>query len=254
MKIEVLPARMDDVLPLRELHRQEMNCQIINDSFPRRGLSDPYLLTVDGHPAGYGLMATKYHPDTLTEFYTFPDHRSAALPLFHRLLAVSRAKKIRAQTNDRLLLLMLYDCATRIRSEAILFEDAFTSHLTCPEGALKAVTAADRSRLAEQQLGPDNQWMIESDGVPVAAGQLLFHYNPPYADLAMEVHEGYRRRGLGSYLVQELKRIAYEIGKRPAARCNVENEASRRTLQKAGLLPCGRVLLGPVIPALRTSG
>jgi predicted GNAT family acetyltransferase len=62
----------------------------------------------------------------------------------------------------------------------------------------------------------------------------------------MAVHEAYRRRGFGSYLVQELKRVAYEQGKRPAARCNPDNTASRNTMQKAGLLPCGRILTGRV--------
>ena len=71
-------------------------------------------------------------------------------------------------------------------------------------------------------------------GVIVAAGGLLYHYNPPYGDIYMEVAASHRRCGYGSYLVQELKRTAYELGKIPAARCNVANEASRRTLQKAG--------------------
>ena len=89
--------------------------------------------------------------------------------------------------------------------------------------------------------------MIESDGIAVATGGALFHYNPPYGDLFMEVHESYRRHGFGSYLVQELKRICYEMGKTPAARCNVSNAASRKTLQKAGMLPCCRLLVGEVV-------
>jgi GNAT superfamily N-acetyltransferase len=60
----------------------------------------------------------------------------------------------------------------------------------------------------------------------------------------MEVAEPHRRRGFGSYLVQELKRVGYEMGKVPAARCNPTNLASRGTLQKAGLLPCARLLVG----------
>jgi predicted GNAT family acetyltransferase len=63
----------------------------------------------------------------------------------------------------------------------------------------------------------------------------------------MGVSEPYRQRGYGSYMVQELKRVAYEIGKKPAARCNVSNIASRRTMQKAGLLPCARLLVGEVV-------
>jgi GNAT superfamily N-acetyltransferase len=41
----------------------------------------------------------------------------------------------------------------------------------------------------------------------VGERELFFHYNPPYGDVYMEVAEPFRRRGLGAYLVQELKRI-----------------------------------------------
>ncbi len=64
----------------------------------------------------------------------------------------------------------------------------------------------------------------------------------------MEVAKPFRRRGFGSYLIQELKRVCYEMGRIPAARCGVSNSASRATLQKAGMIPCARVLTG-VIPA-----
>lgn len=64
----------------------------------------------------------------------------------------------------------------------------------------------------------------------------------------MEVREPARRRGVGSYLVQEVKRVCYEAGRVPAARCSPENVGSRRALEKAGLLPCGRILVGKVMP------
>jgi GNAT superfamily N-acetyltransferase len=176
-----------------------------------------------------------------------PAYRAAALPMFRQLLEVSQATHILAQTNDRLMLLMLYDCGAEITSNTILFEDALTTHLTCPTGILRQVTEADKKQLDENGLDSGADWMIESEGVAVATGGVLFHYNPPYGDIYMAVHEAYRRRGYGSYLVQELKRIAYEMGKTPAARCNVANVGSRKTLQKAGMLPCGRILLGEVV-------
>jgi GNAT superfamily N-acetyltransferase len=83
----------------------------------------------------------------------------------------------------------------------------------------------------------------------VAVGGILFHYNVPYGDIYMGVAEPFRRRGYGSYLVQELKRSCYEMGKVPAARCNASNAASRATLQKAGMLPCARVLTGVIAAA-----
>jgi GNAT superfamily N-acetyltransferase len=247
MNIEVARVEVDEIMPLRELYRQEMNCQIIHDSFPRRGFSDAYLIRLGGRIAGYGLVANRHDPDTVNEFYTLPADRAAALPMFRQLLEVSQATRIRAQSNDRLMLLMLYDCAANITSDTILFEDAFSTHLTCPTGLLRKVTEADKEQLEANKLDSGAGWVIESDGVPVAAGDVLFHYNPPYGDIYMAVHEGYRRRGFGSYLVQELKRIAYEMGKTPAARCNVANVGSRKTLQKAGLLPCGRILVGEVV-------
>jgi RimJ/RimL family protein N-acetyltransferase len=80
-----------------------------------------------------------------------------------------------------------------------------------------------------------------------ASGGILFHYNRPYGDIFMETNESFRRRGLGAFLVQELKRVCYEGGHVPAARCNPNNVASRRTLQRAGFVPCGHILKGPVL-------
>jgi GNAT superfamily N-acetyltransferase len=88
------------------------------------------------------------------------------------------------------------------------------------------------------------EWLIEVEGSIVATGGIALQYNLLYADLYMEVDEPHRRRGYGSYLKQELKRASYEMGRIPAARCNVANAASRATLQKAGLLPCARILSG----------
>src|SRR4051794_31564170 len=44
MPIDVSPVRLEEVLPLRELYRQEMNCQIVHDSLPRRGFGNLFLL------------------------------------------------------------------------------------------------------------------------------------------------------------------------------------------------------------------
>ena len=62
----------------------------------------------------------------------------------------------------------------------------------------------------------------------------------------MEAVEPFRRQGFGSYLVQELKRCAYELGSIPCARCNPDNVASRETLQKAGLIPFAHILNGSI--------
>jgi GNAT superfamily N-acetyltransferase len=234
-EFSVSATKVENILPLRELHRREMNCQIIQDSFPLRGLSDPCAVLLDGRIAGYGLVCNEYYRGAVSEFYLTPAYRHAAQPIFRQLREASGATHIRTQTNDRLLLLMLYDCAANITHENYLFADFLTTSLPCPGGALRR---SDKKEIEE--------WVIELDGQVVANGGLLFPYNPPYGDIYMDGDERYRRRGFGSYLVQELKRIGYAMGKIPAARCDAGNVISRKTLEKSGMLPCGRVLQGEV--------
>jgi GNAT superfamily N-acetyltransferase len=246
LKIDIVQVPVAELLPFRELYRQEMNCQIVHDSYHARGFTDSYLLRADGRVAGYGSVAgvQKKTKDVIKEFYLLPVYRAAALPMFRQLIAASQAKKVEAQTNDRLLTLMLFDCARRITSDRILFEDGFTSGLFISDAHFRKATEAEEDHVFPHKVEPVGDWVIEHKGTIAATGGMYFHYNPPYGDLFMEVAEPFRRRGYGSYLIQELKRVCYEIGKRPAARCGVENVASRATLQKAGLLPCARIISG----------
>lgn len=246
LKIALVPP--EGVRPLRDLYRQEMNCQIIHYSWHERGWTDSYLFRLDGRVVGYGLVGgVRGDPkDVIMEFYVLPSHRSAALPLFRSLIKASQARTIEAQTNDNLLTLMLFDCSDKVESTRILFQDALTTQLTIPGITFRAATPSDNPSLLRQKLDADAGWVIETHGTVAAAGGILFHYNIPYGDIYMEVAELFRRRGLGSYLVQELKRTCYEMGRIPAARCNASNEASRATLQKAGMLPCARVITGRV--------
>lgn len=248
MSWDVSEASVDEVTPLRNLHRQEMNCQIVLDSWLERGWTDPYLLRYRGQVIGYGLVGgVRADPvDTIMEYYVLPEHRGAALPLFRQLIQISKAKTIEVQTNDRLLTLMFFDCVHNIASDVILFNDGFTTHLQLPGGLFRKSTASDKADLFEHKHEPVGDYVIEMQNAIVATGGYLCHYNPPYGDIYMEVAEPYRRKGVGSYLIQELKRACYENGKIPAARTGTNNAGSRASMQKAGLMPCARVLTGSV--------
>jgi GNAT superfamily N-acetyltransferase len=251
MTIEVEPASLEEVLPLRELYRREMNCQIVHDSLPRRGFGNVFLIRLDGRIAGYGfVMGYQGEPkDMVREFYILPGYRGRTLTTFRRLVEVAGARRMTVQTNDVQLTLLLYDCATEITGEAVVFHDALTTNLALPGAVFRPVADADKERIFEHKVEGVGDWLVEHDGAIVATGGIATHYNPPYGDLYMEVDERFRKRGYGSYLIQELKRTCYESGLVPAARCNVTNVASRATLQKAGLLPCARFLSGVLASA-----
>jgi GNAT superfamily N-acetyltransferase len=150
------------------------------------------------------------------------------------------------QSNDALLAVMLHTYAREIISEAIVFRDGFTTALPGGGAVLQPLTADEevRASIAERQGGPE--FLLQVDGTPAGKGGILFHYNRPYGDVYMDIEEPFRGRGLGAYLVQELKRQAYEIGAIPAARCNRDNRPSRKTLQKAGFIPYAHVLTGGI--------
>jgi len=247
LSIEVERVGFRDVESLRNLYRHEAHCQVIRDSALSRGFADPYLILVEGRLGGYGAIRTKHDPGRLIEFYTLPQVRSQALAMFRQLLAVGKVTQIEAQTNIPLMLAMLYDCAKDITTESILFHDSLhTTGLTYPQGTFRRATPEEAESMFLHHHEPVGDWVVSVKDAIVATGGFYCHYNPPYGDIFMEVWEGARRQGVGSYLVQELKRVCYEAGRQPAARCNPGNVASRRTLEKAGFLPCGRLLVGQV--------
>lgn len=245
-QVSVRPAELRHILGLREEYRREMNAQIVHDSWHRRGLTNSYLCHLDDEIVGYGAVGG-VPPDPkeiVKEFFIRPAHRRFALPFFRELIAVSGARQIAAQTNDQLLTLMLLDCGTEWSSDAILFADAITTTLPVPaDVTLRPVARDEHDRVFVHTAEPVGEWGLQCDSGEIAAtAGFLCHYNPPYGDVYMEVDERYRRRGFGSYLVQEVKRLCRESGRVPAARTGIDNVASRRTLERAGLLPCARIL------------
>ena len=248
--VEVVPSQLGPLLEWRDRYRQEMNCQIVHDSWHARGFTELHALRLDGRVVGYGAMAGaggEGPRDTVKEFYVEPGHRQAALDLLWALIETAGARWIETQTNDPLLSVLLYDCAADLGSEVVLFGDARTTGIAVPGALVRRLTGAERTQAFPHTTVPVGDWGVEAGGDIVATGGFFLHYNPPFADLYMEVAPQARRRGFGSYLIQELKRECYAAGRLPAARCNAANVASRRTLQRAGLLPCGRIVRGRIV-------
>ena len=248
MELAAKLTTFEEIGSWRELYQQEMNCQIIHDSIPcRPGWRLEYLLSAGETPVGYGSIAVAgpwKDKSTLYEFFVLPYYRSRLFDLFSVLLAASGAKRIETQCNDSLLTAMLHTFACDVVSESILYHDKLTTAIAPAEASFRRAIASAAPNLRAAQLVPHGG--VEVGGVVAAKGGILFHYNRPYGDIYMEVAEAFRRRGLGSYLVQELKRVGYERGNIPSARCSPKNIASRKTLQKAGFVPCGHILSGSV--------
>lgn len=244
MKLKATKTKLQEILPLRNLFLQETNCQIRYNACHERGWTDSYLFTVDENKVGYGSIKGQEikDRDTIFEFYIVPQFREISSQIFPQLIAVSGARFIECQSNDLLTTSMLYEFANNISAEVVLFEDHVVTNLVIPHVVFRARKKDDIIKHTPEP----GDYVLERANEIVATGGFLLHYNKPFADLYMEVREDKRKQGLGSYLLQEVKKECYLAGRVPAARCQIDNHASIAALRKAGLKECGQMLLGHV--------
>lgn len=246
MSISVRRCELTEIASFRQMYREEMHCQIIHDSIhDRPGWSVEYALEMDGVVVGYGSVAIGgpwKGAHSLYEFYVTRENRHHIFDLFAALHANCAAKKIETQTNGTVLSVMLHTFGQNIQAEAVLFEDRFETDLAPERANFRRREQEDVEELKRLELDDTAGWVVTWNGKIAGAGGVLYHYNPPYGDVYMKIAEPFQGRGLGAYLVQELKKACRAAGNVPAARCNVNNLASRRTLQKAGFVPCGNLI------------
>jgi GNAT superfamily N-acetyltransferase len=250
IRITARRAEQSEITALRDKYRKEMNCQVVHDSIHcRKGWTLEYVLDANNKSIGYGSVAVagpwKDKP-TFYEFFVLPPHRSHAFKCFESFLAVARPRFFEVQTSDALSTVMALTYGRDFATEKIVFEDNEATNHPGNGAVLRPLTSDEEIRVAMSQRQGGGEWLLEVGQTVVGKGGILFHYNRPYGDIYMEVDEPFRQRGLGSYLVQEIKRIAHEYGAIPCARCNPDNAASRRTLQRAGFVPFAHILNGTI--------
>lgn len=247
VNLTVSKTILEDILFLRVLYLQENNFQIRYNACHERGWSDSYLLTLNDTKIGYISIKGKddlKDRDTIFEFYIIPTYSAKASSFFETILKVIQVKYIECQSNDFMLSSMLYLFADYIQSEAILFADHHSTNYVIPSVIFREHNGAEDIFMHKTE--PIGDYVLEKEGEIVATGGYYEHYNKPFVDLYMEVREDSRKQGLGSYIIQELKKECYRIGKVPSARCNIHNIASKHTLIKSGFQICGFMLSGKV--------
>jgi GNAT superfamily N-acetyltransferase len=247
MTINIYRTELDEILSLRSLFLYENNFQIRYNACHERGWSDSYIIEYDGARVGYSAIKGAENlesRDTIFEFYLIPPYKQLYSIAFEELLRIADVRFIECQSNDQLLTSILYQFGNKIQADTILFEDSTTTFVN-KEGVVFRSRHED-DKVFKHKREPVGEYVLECSNEIVATGGFALHYNLPFADLYMEVNEVYQRKGLGSFFIQELKKECYLNGRVPAARCSIDNAASKATLLKAGLKIAGYMLLGNV--------
>lgn len=237
MEAGVHKVPLHEIQDLRNLSLREINFQFVHDKCHGAGWADTYMFSIGKETVGYGSVWGKDDRkarDTIFEFYLLRSYRKFATLIFPKFRIVSEAGFIECQTNNALQSEIFFENARNITAEAILFEDSYQTELSISDTVFKNNSGSTE--------GPE--YVLEHAGQVVASGGYVRNYNFPYIDMYYEVKEGHRMKGFGSLFTQELKREAYRLKRVPAARCNVNNNASKATLLKAGMKVCGHMLIG----------
>ena len=240
-ELSIAPCRFSAIQPLRQLFLQEINAQVRYDAAHGRRGAGWFLVRQDGRDVGYGaLKDLQDGPGTIFEFYLVPTLRHEAVETLRRLVHVSNASALECQTNDRFYASLVQDAFGSVTCDTILYGAAPFVAQERPDATFRLRKRSDR--VFEHQVEPVGDFVVDIDDDVIATGGFLLHYNPPFADVFMEVRPDARRRGYGSFLVNRILAECYLAGRVPAARTSTDNVASQRTLLRAGLVECGRML------------
>lgn len=266
-QVEVVLTALDEIRDLRNLYLRELDDVVRYEREIQQGQTRIFVLRSGGRTLGYGILHGEGEDrSTIVEFFLLPEFRQGRVELFKQFAEATGATGVQARTNDTGLLLLLYECTQDIVPGQYYFVDAETTHYAAPDVRYRPITLDDLDMLTPIMTSdqgwpfevPDRaalaHWietrkgrMLEGDGGVTAIGAILTNYNPPFATLGMVVMRHCRRRGYGTYLLQELKRETYAIAKIPRADCAVWNTASRATLLRAGFDIHARALRGDLI-------
>ena len=248
MEFSIKKCKLEDILPLRAQFLQENNFQIRYNACHERNWSDSYLVSSEDQAIGYGSvkgMEELTDRDSIFEFYLHPPFRKNAHEIFGEFISMVKPKFLECQTNDFFLSSLVFEFSSNIHSDTILFEEHITTNLIIEDIEFRK-RKEDEVTFRHQFDGEPGEFVLIKNGIVVATGGFLLHYNEPFADLHMEVNPEYLNLGYGSYILQEVKKECYLAGKIPAARCNIKNKVSRSTLIKAGMRVCGFMLIGDI--------
>ena len=112
--------------------------------------------------------------------------------LFETFVETSAAPHMEIQSSDLLLAAMLHTYARDVSSEAIVFRDGLTTALPANGAVLEQVTSDKEIRCSINERAGGGQWLLKVEGQQAGNGGILFHYNPPYGDIYMEIDEPFR--------------------------------------------------------------
>jgi RimJ/RimL family protein N-acetyltransferase len=212
-----------------------------------------------GQYAGYFCIDSDH---SLLRFHLVENSQAQAQELFRWILSTYGIQYAITSTIEPLYFSLCLDVQKGITLHSYLFRDhkriELSSDLSnsvfrkAKQSELHDIIRFDRANTGsgewievflQERLNREEFFVLYDRQTLVATGECIpSQKQPPYADLGMVVAQSYRRRGLGSFILTQLKKHCYEAGWKPICSCEASNLASKKAIEKAGFISEHRIV------------
>lgn len=218
------------------------------------GNSQCYIINYNGQKVGHCFIDSK---KTLVQFHVIKEHYLNATEIFEYLLSNELVKNASVSTKETEFLSLCLDYQKSISIDSYLFTDIknIESHLTNFENISFRLATNDDIEIIkikcdaafegyyEDLIENDQLFVLYSNDILLGIGEFrIFKSDHRYGDIGMVVAEDYRKKGIGTYIITQLKEHCYKNNLKPMACCNPKNIASRKTLEKSGFIANHRII------------
>lgn len=218
------------------------------------GNSQCYIIIYNGKKAGHFFVDSK---KTLVQFYTFTEYFIHAPEIFEYIIANNIAENATVSTKETEFLSLCLDYQKNISIDCYLFTDnknikyelanfkdvSFKLAKSNDIVTIKAKCDPAFEGYYEDLIENNQLFVLYSGDILLGIGEFrIFKSNEQYGDIGMIVAEEYRKKGIGAYIITQLKEHCYMNNLKPMACCNPKNIASRKTLEKSGFIANHRII------------
>jgi GNAT superfamily N-acetyltransferase len=209
--------------------------------------------------AGYFCLNTE---NCLLRFHLQEDYRQRAQEIFSWIISTCRIQHAIASTIEPLYFSLCLDFQQSMSLHSYLFRDqkriTLSSHLE--QSTLRKAEEKDWDDVLHfyqantegpgdwiegflhRRFDREELFVFSEQQRVVAMGECITSQQQPYADLGMVVARSYRGRGIGSFLLAQLKMYCYDKGWTPICSCEARNYASKKAIEKAGFISEQRMM------------
>ncbi len=252
--ITITPTTFDQILPLRQHYVATLYGGLEGYAEDNARAGTPYAISDNDQVIGYACINDQYKQ--LWQFHLVRQAIPHGTAIFAQLIREGLMTSAVIATRDPVSIALCSEFQQRVWCQAYLFEDGWRT--TAPlagytDVTLRLAQLSEAAHLAElcgdflaayePYIAKQHLYVLEAGNEFLGIGladPVLIH--PPYNCIGMFVHPDHRQRGVGAYLIQQLKERTYALGYLPIAGCGHGNVASRKTLERGGMITRDRLI------------